>query len=81
MPTTSQTSNFNPRAYVRHDDRVAVWLSVRVDFNPRAYVRHDDCVAEAPGRDPDFNPRAYVRHDYIFGQGAIGYGISIHVPT
>ena len=34
-------SNFNPRAYVRHDVVTGSRAEMQYDFNPRAYVRHD----------------------------------------
>ena len=42
MPATSSASNFNPRAYVRHDARSCILSPPLPDFNPRAYVRHDN---------------------------------------
>jgi len=35
------TSDFNPRAYVRHDTPAPARSQDDRDFNPRAYVRHD----------------------------------------
>jgi len=37
----SRETNFNPRAYVRHDSGSAGWRAIATYFNPRAYVRHD----------------------------------------
>jgi len=60
---------FNPRAYVRHDERGLRRDPHRSDFNPRAYVRHDLPPSHRPSTVTNFNPRAYVRHDSLQGEG------------
>ena len=73
-------TDFNPRAYVRHD--------VRTGGDADADPFQSTCLREArpstgltPGPRSNFNPRAYVRHDQG-GSGDLSWWfISIHVPT
>ena len=78
--TTTNGSNFNPRAYVRHDNGGGKRRVVDRHFHPRAYVRHDVSV---PARtvwcafQSTCLREARRNHD---GEHPI-FPISIHVPT
>jgi len=75
------SSDFNPRAYVRHDLLAENVVKALTGFQSTCLREARLCPDVDARQALDFNPRAYVRHDVNTHLLDIAVKISIHVPT